>query len=441
MNNEIKENNNNIQNNNENQNNNRFYKINIIKTSSKQVIPQSPINTNKQNRLLLSSTTKRRKSKNEDELNKIVLDSSFREKKIPLSKSVKKDNLPDFPKSPRPPNDVGNLQKTKTLKEKNNNSDRNNNDINKDKEIVYQYSNISPKRRISVNCNYNYNYFNNSNKKNKNEDSYLNILKYTKKLYENDEHLKKNMLTKKIDINDFANIKKNDLLSNRMNNKNFKKKKLIISFGLNENDYENQILLQGNYNKNIKSFKRKISSATKGRPSNDLSKSKEKSSFSNFLKFKHKSSRDKGDESSKNFYKNNFDNNLMEDNSIKNYKPNKDGELISKSSKFYLRAKTFKTKNLNTGKILEEKTEKSEKNDKNDKNKNKLRNSQKVNKNKSQKKESINSNKNQTDDFDIIKKESPKNKENKIENNTNKKKKKFWFFCCLNPKENDSDEM
>jgi len=125
----------------------------------------------------------------------------------------------------------------------------------------------------------------------------------------------------------------------------------------------------------------------------------------------------------------------MEDNSIKNYKPNKDGDMTSKSSKFYLRAKTIKTKNMNTNKIFEEK---SEKNDKNDKNKSK--NSQKANKNKSQKKESINSNRNQTDDFDIIKKESPKNKENKMENNTIKKKKKFWFFCCLNPKENDSDE-
>jgi len=207
--NEIKENNNiNLQDNYENQNNNLFYKINIIKTSEKEVIPHTPVNNNKQNRLLLSPTIKRKKSKNEDEIKKIILDTSFREKK-PLSKSVKKDNPPESPKSLRCQKFIPNIQKTKTLKEKNKNSTKyNNNDNNKDKDkdISYQYSNISPKRRISV--NYNNNYFNNSSKKNKNESSYLNILKYTKKIYENDEHLKKNMLTKKIDINDLANIKK-----------------------------------------------------------------------------------------------------------------------------------------------------------------------------------------------------------------------------------------
>ena len=428
MNNEIKENNNNnLKENNENQKNNHFYKINIIKTSEKQVIPQTPINNNKQNKLLLSPTSKRRKSKNEDEINKMMLDCSFRSKKITLSKSVKKDNPIDSPKSPRPTNFINNLQKTTTIKEKDKKFDRYN---NKDEEKLYNKSNISPKRRISV--NYNNNNFNNSNKKSKNENSYLNILKYTRNIYENDEHLKKQMLTKKIDINDLANMKKNNLfISNRINNKNFQKKKIIISFGLNEN--ENPIILQEGYNKNLKSFKRKISSATKGGPSNELSKSKEKSSFSNFLKFNQKSSnREKEGESSRNYNKKNFENNLMEDNSIKNFKPNKGGDLTSKSSKFYLTAKTIKTKNMNSVKILEEK---------NDKNKNKLKSNQKENKTKNQKKESINSNKNQTNDFDILKKESPKNKENKIENNINKKKKKFWFFCCLNFKENDSDEI
>ena len=443
MNNEIIENNNNLQDNNENQNNSNFYKINIIKTNENEVVPQTPVN-NKQNRLLLSPTVKRRKSKNEDEINKMMLDSSFREKKIPLSKSVKKENPPDSPKSPRSPNFIQNLKKTKTLKEKNKNSVRYNNkkdkNKDKDKEILYQYSNISPKRRISVNYNNNY-FFNNSNKKTKKESSYLNILKYTKKLYENDEHLNKQMLTKKIDINDLSKIKKSDLfISNKMNNKHFQKKKLIISFGLNEN--ENPILFQESYNKNLKSFKRKISSATRGKPSNELSKNKEKSSFSNFLQFKQKSqNRENEDETSKHFYGNNyynFDNNLIEENSNKNYKPNKDGDITSKSSKFYLRAKTFKTKNLSTGKILEEKTEKD---DKNGKNKNKLKINQKANKIKNQKKESIISNKNKINDFDILKKESPKNIENKIENSTNKKKKKFWFFCCFGSKENESEEI
>ena len=400
-----------------------------------QIIPQTPINNNKQNRLLLTPTIKKIKSRNEDELCKMMLDSSFRSKKSPLSNSVKKDNnSPDTQKSPKQKNFLQALQKTKTLKEKNKHSARYND--NKDKENLNEKTNISSKRRISVNYNNN---LDNSNKKSKNENSYLNILNYTKKIYENDEHLKKQMLTKKININDLPNMKKGDLLiSNRMNNKNCQKKKLIISFGLNENENENPILLQGNQYKNFKSFKRKISTATKGRPSHELSKSKEKSSFSNFLKIKQKSPyREKEDKSSRHFYENNFENNLIEDNTIKNYKSNKNGDMTSKSNKFYSKAKTNKAKKLSTGKILEEK------NDKNNKNKNKIKNNQKVNKTRSQKKESINSNKNQTNDFDTIKKESPKNIENKIENNITKKKKKYWFFCCFNSnsKENDSDEI
>ena len=433
MNNEIKENNNNnLQVNNENQNNIPFYKINIIKSCEKVVVPQTPVNNTKKNLLL---SPKRRKSRNEDELNKILLDCSFRSKKIPILNPTKKDNPPDSP-------NLQNLaQKSKILNEKDKNSPNRNNYSNKNKEILNQDVSISSRSRISINFNNNIN--NSNSKNNNNESSYLNILKYTKKIYENDEHLNKQMLTKKIDINDLSKLKKNDLFtSGKMGNKNFQKKKLIISFGLNENENENPHILQGNYNKNIKSFKRKISSGTKGRPSNELSKSKEKSSFSNFIKLKEKIvNRVKGNESSKNFYiNNNNDNNLMEDNnSIKLYKLNKDVDLTSKSSKFYLSTKNIKAKNMNTGKILEEKSEK------NDKNKNKVRNNPKINKTKNQKKESISSNKNQTNDFDIIKKETTKNKENKIENNlennTNKKKKKICFFCCLNSKENDSDEI
>ena len=48
MNNEIKENNNNnLQVNNENQNNIPFYKINIIKSCEKVVVPQTPVNNTK----------------------------------------------------------------------------------------------------------------------------------------------------------------------------------------------------------------------------------------------------------------------------------------------------------------------------------------------------------------------------------------------------------
>ena len=422
MNNEIIENN--IQDNNENQKN-QIYQINIVKSNIEEIIPQTPMK-NQKNRLFLSPPIKRKKTRKEDEINRALLENSFREKKRNINPLDKDDKPLNSPKSENSPK---NILKIINNDDKINNANSVNsaNYNNNKKEVLYQNRNIS-KRKIFQ--DYYNNYYNNNNTIRKNENKFLKILDFANKLYENDEHLKKQKLTKKltkkIDSNGGENIEKNGLsITLRLDNKNIEKKPFIKLFGLNEN--ENQNSINGSYSKNLILYKGSLSSAIKSIPLKELNISKEKSSFSNFSKLKSPKI-EIGDESSKN-----IDNKLILGNSsIRHYKPNKDDDITAKSSKFYLNSKTLKTKNINFGKFLEKKT---------DKNKIKSKFSIKTNKTKSQKKEDLNNNKNQANDLVITKKEISKNKENKIENNINKKIKKFCFFCCLNANENDFDDI
>ena len=392
MNNAIKDSNNNR---NETENKSKFYKINIIKTNEKEKLAESPKNNKKNNKLFLTPIQVRRKSKieNDNEFKNFLLNSVCSKRGsliIPMTK--------DQPQI--------NLLKIKTIKDKKAISP-------KYKKSTFGCESYNPKYKRSVNYNLD---INNNNVNNK-QNSILNILKLTSNIYNNDEHLKKDVVTKKIDINNIPNIKKSDLFMSGNIDKIIKKKKLIITFGLNE---QNEINVNQNEFKSNKlnSFKRKISSGSKGKSSND------KNSFSNYIKINKRNkspSKERHDESNKN--KNN-DINLITENSTKN-KPIREEDMTSKSIKFSLgRAKTLKTKSNYDQKIIEEKR------------KFKSKISVRNNKLKSNKKVNINSNKSQANDtINNSKKESLKN-----ELNTKKEKKKICFFCCLSQKSNDSDE-
>ena len=402
-----------IQENNENKKCDNFYKINIIKPIETESLQKTPYNNI--NKLFLTPTQKKRHTKSP--MNNM-------KENILLSKKSKFYNFE--PKE----NLKVNLLKTKTFKEKSKEKDKDKDKQKfKDKNIsklgkdLISFGNFSPKRKKSTNYNLQINLNPGKN------DSIINMLKYANTLYEDDDHLKKDLLTKKIDMNNFSNTKRNnELFMSGRKNPLFQKKKLIISFGLKE---QNDNLNQNKENANIMpTFKRKISSISKGRSSNEV---KDKNCFSNYLQINQKfktpnkekekdKDKEKRDQEKKHSHKNNDGNKINNNNSNRIYKANKDGDITSKSNKFYLlREKTYKIKN-NCVKISEETN-------------NDL---VKINqKNKSKKKESINSNKNPTNDFDITKRESSK----KEKDNINKKKKKICFLCCFNPKESDSDEI
>ena len=172
--------------------------------------------------------------------------------------------------------DNSKLQKIKTLKEKSNNN------INREKEIYMKEPNLELHKKNS-------NRYDNSNNNFKN--GVKNLLQFTSNLYENDEHLNKGIITKKIDMNNFPNSKKNNL---------------VISGGSIFN------------------------------------------SFSNFLKLKKIKSPTK---EMKEISNNNNNNKMVKYSNI----PNNDGDFTSKTSKYdYLRAKTIKSKRIIGEKILEE---------------------------------------------------------------------------------------
>ena len=390
MNNAIKDSNNNR---NETENKSNFYKINIIEPNEKEKLSETPKNNKKNNKLFLTPIQARRKSKyeNDNEIKNFLLNSVCSKRG-----SIIVPNTKDQPQI--------NLLKTKAAKEKIIISP-------KYKKSTFGCENYSPKLKRSVNYNININ----NNNVNNRQNSILNILKLTSNIYNNDEHLKKDVITKKIDINNIPNIKKSELFTSGNIDKLIKKKKLIITFGLNE---QNEINVNQNEFKSNKlnSFKRKISTGSKGKSSID------RNSFSNYIKINKRNkspSKERHDESNKN-----NDINLVTENSTKN-KPNKEGDVTSKNIIFNLgRAKTLKTKSNCDQKIIEEKR------------KFKSKISVRTSKSKTSKKICLNSNKNQVNDtINNSKKESPKN-----ELKTKKENKKICLFCCLSQKSNDSDE-
>lgn len=112
------------------------------------------------------------------------------------------------------------------------------------------------------------------------ENNIINLFKMTDKLYTNDEHFQKDPIKKNKTINKNCSsniINRNFLMSGR-NNSLCQKKKLIITFGLNEDKNKTNINLKDSFAENSQKnfyFKRKISAVNKGIYS-ELNKSKEK---------------------------------------------------------------------------------------------------------------------------------------------------------------------
>ena len=271
------------------------------------------------------------------------------------------------------------------------------------------------------------------------EKNLINLFQMTDKLYTNDDHFQKDFITKnKINnkINSSNISKKNHFNSGRINNLQ-RKKKLIITFGLNEdkNNNNNTILKSSfaeNSEKNLQNlhFNRRKSTITKGVDS-ELNKSKEKSNFSQYLKLKQRyrsASKDINDESNGNNNSTHKQKNESHPNhALHNCKTNNEKNFTRRNSQFY-RAKTYKTsKNTESPKKMKE----IEKEDIKSKKLNKFKKAytNKINNNKSSKSPIFN------DDEEMPKKEQKKEKKQ------NNFKSKFCLLCCLKNKLNDSDEL
>ena len=167
-----------------------IFKINILKPLENEIKDENPNdNNNKKNRLFLSPSP-RRKSKNNNNL-KLLLKNSFKSKN---GKSEKEYNEKEN----------SNLLKTKSIKESQNN----------DKSQIINSENISKinsnspksKHRQSLKT------FNSINNNNYNDSDIINLFHFANNLYQKDEHLSKNIISKKLDMNDSKN-KSNILLN------------------------------------------------------------------------------------------------------------------------------------------------------------------------------------------------------------------------------------
>ena len=173
MNNEINENANNK--NGENENNTSFYKINIIKPTEKSKEKEFENQKNvkqKNNRLLASPTVKRKKP---DIDIKNILMSSFVSKRGEPEKMPKK------------------LVKTKSL-------------ADNDHLLlgIKNMGNNSSVLKSSVTKQ--------KKNDNNNENHSLNFLKFANTLYENDEHLNKDLIVKNLNANKIAKINNNEII-------------------------------------------------------------------------------------------------------------------------------------------------------------------------------------------------------------------------------------
>ena len=398
--------------------NNVINEINILMTQDKNdkdsKSPIKRINTAKQDNIKVDNENKNINNNYIKDKNKLALSPMYCRRKSCYINGIKNilEHSYKKKKSYQIEDDHLKLYTAKTIK---------NNTPNREKEIYFgEVSPIClPKRNSLL-------YKMNNNKNQKTDGNIINLVNFTNNLYKNDGHLNKGIITKKIDMNNFPNTKKNSMIiSSGCNNNIFQKKKLIISFGLNEQNKD-----KSNAHERY-SYKRKISKSSYKKNSDGQFKSK--NSFSNFIKIKKNKSpsKERKMESNQNINKVtvnkyiNFSSN--KNNNLKKIKIfnsiiNNDGDFTSKSNKYdFSRAKTFKPNKVIKEKILEESVPIT---------KTKTKYYAKINHNKSK---IIESNKNETNDLLENKKTSPANKRKKFN--------KINFFCCLSCKTNDDSDL
>ncbi len=168
-----------INKNNENEEKEHFYKINILKPKDKPKKKEkkepTPINNNiNNNRLFLSSPVKKRK-KPDNNIKNILMSSFASKRGEPSINLEKKQNVNQ------------NLLKTKKKP-----------DNDKSKHGIFEIGSKNPLRKRNIT--------NKNNNDNNNDSDVLNLLKFANNLYENDEHLSKDIFFKKFDNNSINNI-------------------------------------------------------------------------------------------------------------------------------------------------------------------------------------------------------------------------------------------
>ena len=352
-------------------------KVNANK--NKQINVQSNLNilipTNKfskQNLKSLNRSERSLKVKNQ------IVDKKGKEKE------KEKENENEKEKKEKP-----DYHKIKDLNQKNNNLRNSNENIN-----------LKNKKKSNFNL-----------KKNPNENEILKLVTFANKIFEDEEHFQKDFFMKR---EKYIHSRPNTKRSMHQQKRNINNEKI---FKISKE------LLPESGNKNIH-LRRRLSSSTKLRFSNDFIKSK-KSNIINLLKLKHNMPKENEDDT-----KNLFDT-QENNNKIKNYKFN-NNDVNSKplnNQNLLIRSKTIKhskSKDYSSHKKI--KDVKEEETIKKSINKNNLIkvSTQKSNNTKS------NNNKTQNQDLESIKKESRK-KFKKYRNNY------YCFLCCLNSKKEDSD--
>lgn len=378
-------------------------------------------NNSKENGAIINSKNKFKKVKSS-----VISNNNLYEIATPSRRNLRKiENI--LKQSLKTKNCIVNKKENdeRDINKKNTNNSINHNFQNEQSKKNLLKGSISPKsiRKIKIDDN-----------DNNNEINIINLYKMTDKLYTNDEHFQKDSIIKnKIkDKNSSSNIiKRNKFMSGRMNNM-FQKKKLIITFGLNEGNinFDRKQSFIKNNDKNFL-FNKGISNISKGFDS-ELSKSQEKNNFSSYLNLnqRFRSPPKEINENSKGI---NNSSSKHKHESNKNYalhycRTNNDKNNTRRNSQFF-REKTSKSiKHIESPKKIKEE----EKEETYNKHK-KVNNVKKVNTKKSNNIKDYNKSQIPNDNVEIPKKEQKEPKK--------QKKSKFCFLCCLTNKLNDSDEL
>ena len=223
-------------------NDNYSYKINIIKPQDKEEENMTPFNSNLLS--LNARTPKKIKSKLQQKMENSYCIKTHKNMHGTYGEKI----LKEFHKS-QTINKNHIIKKSSFLENKliDVKSFKNDEENKEDK----PNENQNYKHEIKNNINYNIN-INNSN-----ANEFLNIIKFTNNLYTGDNHLQKEMPTKKVNINNLSKFDKNF-------NKDSTKKKLFIQFGLE--------------NKKRKSFK-----TSNEIPQDNVDNKDKKTNFTNYM--------------------------------------------------------------------------------------------------------------------------------------------------------------